>query len=336
MQKGENVISLALAMVVVLTFVGIQRQWNSETLKDVAFTAEDFILTSTGIRGQPPDLVGYDTVKTYRLNDQLAALYRQSPAPLVFTTGRFVIYNTENKPIFRLDTLEGSKEAWTQLYDFNGRRGLTPSSGRSRPQFLKGLAGKGATDVVVGQYTGGDHCCTAATVIEIAKDSVTVLGRIDGLDGMPFEGLEIQDIAKDQTWEFVAHRPYLTSCGAHRDAADVLALYGISAKQMVERTDKYPDYLTAVLQQNLTRWRQEKSHSMGLLQTIATDFSMLGQKETAKRFFAMNSTLFLPDLQAKGIDPNACMDEMENLVDRLPSIVPEAPKPARPLAASRR
>ena len=31
MHKGENVISFALAVVVVLTFVAIQRQWNPAT-----------------------------------------------------------------------------------------------------------------------------------------------------------------------------------------------------------------------------------------------------------------------------------------------------------------
>ena len=55
MHKGENVISFALAVVVVLTFVAIQRQWNPANLKEVASSAEDFILTSTGIRGQVPD-----------------------------------------------------------------------------------------------------------------------------------------------------------------------------------------------------------------------------------------------------------------------------------------
>ena len=84
MHKGENVISFALAVVVVLTFVAIQRQWNPASLKDMASTAEDFILTSTGIRGQLPDLVGYERLKTYRLENFSAALYRRTPASLIF------------------------------------------------------------------------------------------------------------------------------------------------------------------------------------------------------------------------------------------------------------
>ena len=91
MHKGESVISLALAVVVVLTFVAIQRQWDPANLKEVASSAEDFILTSTGIRGQVPDLVGYEKLKTYRLESYRAALYRRSPASLVFASGRFVV-----------------------------------------------------------------------------------------------------------------------------------------------------------------------------------------------------------------------------------------------------
>jgi hypothetical protein len=35
----------------------------------------------------------------------------------------------------------------------------------------------------------------------------------------------------------------------------------------------------------------------------------------------MNLSLFLPDLRRKGIDPNACIEDVENLVDRLASSV---------------
>ena len=114
MHKGENVISFALAMVVVLTFVAIQRQWNPASLKEVASSAEDFILTSTGIRGQVPDLVGYERLKTYRLANYRAALYRRSPASLVFAPGVFVVYGQNDQPAFKLETLEGSRDPWTK------------------------------------------------------------------------------------------------------------------------------------------------------------------------------------------------------------------------------
>jgi len=141
MHKGENVISFALAVVVVLSFVAIQRQWNPASLKDIASTAEDFILTSTGIRGQLPDLVGYERLKTYRLENFSAALYRRTPASLIFAPGRFVVYNREDQPVFKLETLEGSKDSWTTLYDFSGRHGLPVAGSRSRPEYaLPGAA----------------------------------------------------------------------------------------------------------------------------------------------------------------------------------------------------
>ena len=322
MNKGENVISFALAVVVVLTFVAIQRHWNPASLKDMASSAEDFILASTGIRGQVPDLVGYERLKTYRLETYRAALYRRSPASLVFASGRLVVYNADNQPVFKLETMEGSKDSWTTLYDFNGRRGLPLPGSRSRPEYTKSLTGNGTPDVVIGQYSGGDHCCTVATIIELGSDAVSVIGRIDGLEGLPFEGLEIRNLHKDKSWECVAHRPYITACGDHAEPADVLCVYTFMDGQYVDNTNQYADYLRGILRQNLTKWHQEKSVSLGLLQTVAAQFAQLGQKEEGKRFFAMNFNQFLPNLQQRGIDPNICLDDLENLMDRLPGVQP--------------
>jgi len=249
MHKGENVISVALAVVVVLSFVAIQRQWNPASLKDMASTAEDFILSSTGIRGQVPDLVGYERLKTYRLENYRAALYRRTPASLIFAPGRFVIYNRDDRPIFKTETLEGSRDSWTTLWDFNGRHGLTMPGSRSRPEFARSIIGSGLPDVVIGQYSGGDHCCTVATIIELGRDEVSVVGRIDGLDGLPFEGLEIRDIRKDKSWECVAHRPYTTTCGDQAEPADVLSVYAFIDGHYVDNTAQYEDYLAGVLNQ---------------------------------------------------------------------------------------
>jgi hypothetical protein len=322
MHKGENVISFALAVVVVLTFVAIQRQWNPASLKDMASSAEDFILTSTGIRGQVPDLVGYERLKTYRLESYRAALYRRSPASLVFAPGRFVVYNRDDQPVFKLETLEGSRDSWTTLYDFNGRHGLSLPGSRSRPEYTKSLTGSAAPDVVIGQYSGGDHCCTVATIIELGSEAVAVLGRIEGLDGLPFEGLEIRNIHKEKTWECVAHRPYATSCAGQGEPADVLSIYAFIDGHYVDNTNQYADYLAGILHQNLAKWHQEKSLSLGLLQTLAGQFAQLSQKDEGKRFFAMNFNRFLPSLQQRGVDPNVCLDDLETLMDRLPGVQP--------------
>ena len=322
MNKGENVISVALAGVVVLMFVAIQRQWNPATLEDMASSAEDFILTSTGIRGQVPDLVGYERLKTYRLDPYRAALYRRSPASLVFAPGRFVVYNSDNQPVYKLETLEGSKDSWTTLYDFNGRHGIPLPGNRGRPEYTESLTGSGAPDVVIGQYSGGDHCCTVATIIELAPGKVAVLGRIEGLDGLPFEGLEIRDIRKDKSWECLVHRPYATTCSDRAEPADLLSIYAFINGHYTENTNQYADYLAGLLRQNLTRWRQEKSLSLGLLQTLAAQFAQLGRKDEGKRFFAMNFNQFIPNFQQKGVDPNVCLEELDNLVDGLPGVQP--------------
>ena len=82
MQKGENIVSIALAAVVLLAVLAIQRRWNPASLKDVASSAEDFILTTTGIGGQVPDIAGYERLKEFRLGKYRAGLYRATPAPL--------------------------------------------------------------------------------------------------------------------------------------------------------------------------------------------------------------------------------------------------------------
>jgi hypothetical protein len=192
------------------------------------------------------------------------------------------------------------------------------------------LTGNGLPDVVIGQYSGGDHCCTVATIIELGTEAVAVLGRIDGLEGLPFEGLEIRNIRKDKSWQCVAHRPYITTCGAQPDAADVLSVYAFFNGQYVDNTSQYADYITGILRQNLTKWRQEKNLSLALLQTLAAQFAQLGQKDEGKRFFAMNLNPFLLNLQQRGIDPNVCLDDLENLMDRLPAMQLPTTPTARP------
>jgi hypothetical protein len=320
MQKGENIISIALAAAVVLAVLAVQRRWNPADLKDVATSAEDFLLTTTGMRGEVPNIPGYEKLKTYRLERYRAALYRSSPAPLVFAPGRFVIYNRDNQPVFKLETLEGSKDSWTALYDFAGRHGLPVPGSRARPEYTRNLTGNDVLDVIVGQYSGGDHCCTLATVLELGSAAVTVLGRIDGLDGMPFEGLEVRKLDKDASYEFVAHRPYMTACGPHTDAADVVAIFDYVNGRYTDQTARFADYLGNVLHQDLSKWKQEKARTLELLQTIAASYAVLGEKDQGKRFFAMNLNPFLPNLKQRGVDPNACIEALENLLDRLPSV----------------
>jgi hypothetical protein len=318
MQKGENIISIALAAVVLLAVLAVQRRWNPANLKDVANSAEDFILTTAGIGGQAPDIAGYERLKTFRLGNYRAGLYRATPAPLVFAPGRLIVYDHGDQPVFTLDTLEGSRESWSSLYDFNGRHGMAIPGGRSRSSYARDLTGNGVPDIIIGQYSGGEHCCTEATIVELGKDAVTPIGRIDGIDGLPFEGLEVRKLTKAASWQCIAHRPYMTTCGTHYDAADVLAVYAFTGDRFLDETVHFGGFFQEVLRQNLEKWQQVKNRSLGLLQTVAADYAVVGQKDAGKRFFALNLTQLMPHLQSQNVDPNACLDALESLVDRVP------------------
>lgn len=315
MQKGENVISIALAGVLVLVAIAIHRRWQPANLKEMAASAGEFILNTTGLRGQIPEIAGYEQVKTFNLAKYRAALYRASPAPLIFAPGLFVVYDRDNKPVYKLETLEGSKEPWTVLYDFSAMTG-SRSRRRKPPAFTFPLTGTKIPYALVGQYSGGDHCCTTATVLELG-DRVSAVGRIGRLDGLPFEGLELRKVDDDPAWELVAHRPYRTICGTHADAGDVLAVYDFVDGRYTDRTVHHQRFLQDNLRRNLEKWSKEKERTLGLLQTLSLDYAALGQREQAKRFFAMNLTPLVPDLGKKGADPNACIEDVEILVDRL-------------------
>jgi hypothetical protein len=319
MEKGENIVSIALAALVLLAVVGVHRRWNPASLAaDVATSAEDFILSSAGIRGEVPEIAGYERLQTFFLGNYRAALYRATPAPLVFAPGRLVVYNRTDQPVFRLDTLEGSKDSWSALYDFTGRHGLPVPGARARPSYARDLSGDGDPVVVFGQYSGGEHCCTVVTVLELGKDGVTTIGRIDGIGGLPFEGLEIRKLGKEPAWQCIVRHPTVTACGDNFDAPDVPAIYSFAGGRLVDETANFGDYLQSTLRQNLAKWRLERVHTLSLLQTLAVDDAMVGLKDEAKRFFALNLSQFMPTLEGRHVDPNTCIDSLESLVDRLP------------------
>jgi hypothetical protein len=317
MQKGEYIISVALAITVVLTILAIQRKWQPASLKDVASSAGEFILSATRVGGDVPDITGYEKVATFRLDSYRAGLYRTSPAPSVFAMGRFVIYDRKNQPVFRLETLEGSREPWTAVYDYAGRHGLSVRGTRS--VYTRGLTAGDVPAIIIGQYSGGDHCCTTATVLELGADAVRTLGQIGGMTGLPFEGLELRRVENDPNWEIVGHQAYRTVCGSHEDAADVVSVYEFQDGRYADRTRQNAAYVENLIRLRLDKWVQPKNRSLQLLQTLAADYAVLSRREDARRFFAANLSLFLPDLRKNGIDPNACIEDVENLVDRLAS-----------------
>jgi hypothetical protein len=317
MEKGESIISVALTALLVLVVLGIQRRWNGSVLRDMASTAENFVLKTTGLREAIPDLPGDERVRTFRLGQYAAALYRASPAPLVFAEYHFILFDHHNNAVFTTDTLEASSMPWTTLYDFAGRHGLPDRRLRGGPVYTRDLAGDGSPDILLGQYSGGDHCCTTVTVIELGKNKVQVTGKITGLDGLPFEGLEIRRLNRGRSWQLVIHRPRRTVCGLHADAADVISVYAFQNGQFTDQTQSFQPFLNRVLQDNLSQWNKGKGRSLHLLQSLAADYSAAGQPGTAQQFFEKNLPRFLPQLKAAQVDPQACTQDVANLINSL-------------------
>jgi hypothetical protein len=318
MRKGEFLISAVLAILMFLFVLGLQRDWKPSSLKDAATSAEQYVLGKSQGRGRYPDIPGFERINTFTLDRQYrAALYRSNSVSLGFAPGRLVIYNNENQIAYQVDTLEGAREAWTALYDFAGRHGLPVQNNNPRPVYLRDLTADRKPDLVIGLYSGGNRCCTTVNVVQVEKSSLKVIGHIDGLKGWPFEGLEIRRIGRDSIRELVVHRPQVTACGPREDAADIISVYSYSDGRYVDETMKFTDFLQGALRENLARWSREKNPSLGLLQTLAAQYSVLGQPDRAKIFFAQNLARFLPQMKQQGFDGTACKDDLDSLVDRL-------------------
>jgi hypothetical protein len=321
MQKGESAISVAVAAVIVLVFIAAQQRWQLSGLEKMAASAEEYILSTTGLGGETPELAGFEKLKTFPLGEYQASLYRQTPAPLTFAPGRFVIYDRSNRPVFKINTLEGSREPWTAVYDFAGRTGRAVPGKRTKPRFALDITGDGKLEALIGVYSGGDHCCTVATIIELGKESLRVLGRIGGLDGLPFEGLELRKIDQDPAWEIIAHARYRTLCGGHEDSADVISVYGYVNGEWSNQTARHADYLRSILLQDIEAWSRAKDQSVQMLQTIAAGYAVLGQRDQGQRFFAMNLPAVIPQLRKFGVEPDSCLEDNASLLARLPSVV---------------
>jgi len=53
--------------------------------------------------------------------------------------------------------------------------------------------------------------------------------------------------------------------------------------------------------------------------SLGANYAVLGERDQAKRFVASNIGSFVPELQRRGIDPNACLEGMDGLLTRLSS-----------------
>lgn len=329
MEKGESIISIALTALLVLIALGIKRQWTGSTFRSMATSAEDFVLKTAGLRGRIPELPGDERVHTFHLGSYNAALYRATPAPLVFASYHFIIFGANNKPLFKIDSIEATSTPWTTLYDFAGRRGRPDYHRRGPSVYKRDLTADGSPDILLGQYSGGDRCCTILTVIELANNKATVLGKISGLSGLPFEGLEIHRLDHGSGWDLVVHRPYRTACGAGADAADVISIYAYQSGQkgqssdggpqgqFTDQTQRFQPFLQRTLKSNLAQWNSGKARSLHLLLSLAADYASVGEAAEAQQFFQQNLPAFLPQLKDAGVDAQACLQDAANLVSSI-------------------
>ncbi len=320
--KGEYAISVAVAAALLVTVLIVQYRLRISGLKDMASSAEEYIITKAGLGGRVPEITGFQTVQTFVLGHYRAGLYRVTPAPLAFALGRFVIYDRDSKPVFALVTLEGSKEPWTALYDFTGRHGLQPPRSRARPTYLRRLAGNSEADVVVGQYSGGDRCCTTATVIELAKESVSVIAKIEGLRGMPFVGLDFQKPKGDRASAIIAHRRPSLLCRSNDDDADLVSIYTYTGETYREQTWQFTGYFESALRENLAKWSRQTVRSLGLLQTLAINYTLSGQRAQGEALLTQSLPDFAEDLGKVGLDPKTCQNELQAYLDRLAATHP--------------
>ncbi len=296
-------------MAVALCLAAIAHYWRIEKAKESA-TKATLTLKSGSSQGEVPDLEGYSKLQTILLPlNYRAALYRSTVSSLGLATGRFVIFDRAKQPVVKLDTLEGVKDPWTQVYDFAGRNGLPNYATGGYPVYTRQLSGDGKPDLIVGQFSGGNQCCTTATIIELGKTSPQIIGQINDLNGWPFQGLEVRQV-KGPGWQLIAHRLYGTSCGAGTDSADVVRVYSFGASGFADHTSEFEGYLESVLKSEVAQWKQSKMRTIGLLQTITAQYSVLGFSQQAQKFFQSNSSPFDNQWEAAGTNPHDCSADL--------------------------
>ena len=272
-KSGGAVLSLLLAAATLIVVLALQKLSESPT-EPPSPGAEGGEISPASADGFPiPRLDGMEAVEILEVGALRAVVYRYASPPLVFTQGKFILYDQELGLLYEIDTLEGSRDPWTRLYDFS-----QPRRGRQAvPLYAQDLNGDQVPEVILGQYSGGAYCCTTATIVSVGVPGVRNLGRIEGISGLPFEGLKARDLNGDGTWELIVQLPVPSSCVSPSKAPLLPAVYSYRNGQFTRASKDFADYFERILRQHLREWRLRRNQSVQILIHTAILHSVLGR-----------------------------------------------------------
>ena len=312
-KSGGAVLSLLLAATILLAVLALQKLSESPT-EPSSSGAETGELSSASADGfRIPRLDGMEAVEILEVGTLRGVVYRYISPPLVFTQGKFILYDQELGLLYEIDTLEGSRDPWTRLYDFSQPR----RDRRPVPLYARDLNGDQVPEVILGQYSGGAYCCTTATIMSVGVPGVRHLGRIEGISGLPFEGLEARDLNGDGVWELIVQVPLSVSCVSPSKAPLLPTVYAYRDGQFTRASADFSDYFERVLRQHLREWRLRRNRTVSILIHTSLLHSVLGRGGEGRTFFEENLKDVLGELEMVGVSRQACENDVMRLLDRV-------------------
>ena len=305
---GGAVLSIILAGVTLGLFLGVRKLTeflpapDSNSISTGADSASD----------EPPTLPvldGMEAVKVFDLGSYRAALYRYATPPLVFTQGKFVVYDQRYRAMYETDTLEGTREPWTRLYDFAARGGRG-----ERPVYLQDLNGDGAPEIVLGQFSGGGFCCTTVTVLTLHPSGVEMIGMVENIAGVPLENVHVRDVDRDGVRELLVEVALPPLCGSPRNAPHQPVAYTFPDGEAVEGKAQSDLNYRQILALRRSLWRRRANRTLHLLLNISVNYALLGDQEDAMDFFDREIGLVKGELEAVGVGQDACREELKDFL----------------------